>query len=63
MCFAGLPLAVLLLYWAGLPPAILGLSVLSKGVEIGPTGTQIGPVCAQTMHCLPGAYLHQAELF
>ena len=45
---------VLLLYWAGLLPMVLGTSVLSKGVETGPTGTQIGPACAQTMSRLPG---------
>ena len=54
---------VLLLYWARLPLAILSPSVLSKEVEIGPTGTQIGPVCAQTMPCLPRACLRQIELF
>ena len=63
LCFAGLPPMVLLLYWAGLPSAILGLSVLSKGVETGPIGTQIGPACAQIMPCLPGACLRQTELF
>ena len=63
LCFAGLHPAVQLLYWAGLPLAVLGLSVLSKGVEIGPTGTQIGLTCAQTMPRLPGACLQQAELF
>ena len=52
---------VLLLYWAGLPPTVLGLSILSKGVETGPTRTQMGPVCAQTMPRLPGACLRQAE--
>ena len=55
--FTGLPPAVLLLYWAGLPPVILDPSFLSKGVEIVPTGTQIGPACAQTMPRLPGACL------
>ena len=54
---------VLLFYWARLPPAILGPSVLSKGVETGSTGTQIGPTCVQTMPCLSGACLRQAELF
>ena len=52
---------VLLLYWAGLSPAVLGPSILSKGVETGSTGTQIGPACAQTMSCLPGACLRQAK--
>ena len=32
-------LAFLWLKWARLPPAVLGPSVLSKGVEIGPTAT------------------------
>ena len=51
------------MYWAGLPPIVLGPNVLSKGVETGPTGTQIGPACAQVMPRLPGACLQQAELF
>ena len=38
LCFTGLPSAVLLLYWA----MVLGLTVLSKRVETGPTKTQIG---------------------
>ena len=63
LCFAGLPPAVQLLYWSKLPPAVLDPSVLSKGVETGPTGTQIGPACAQIMPCLLGACLQQAELF
>ena len=68
LCFAGLPPTVLLLYWVGLywvglPSAVLGPSVLSKGVETGLTGTQIGPACAQIMPRLPGAYLWQVELF
>ena len=63
LCFTGLPPVVLLLYWAGLPFAVLGPSVLSKGVKIGPIGTQLGPAYAQTMPRLPGAYLQQAELF
>ena len=53
----------LLLYWAGLPPAVLGPSVLSKGVETGLTGTQLGLACAQTIPRLLGACLWQAELF
>ena len=61
--FTGLPPMVLLLYWAGLPPAILGPNVLSKGVETGPIGTQIGLTYAQTMSRLPGACLRQAGLF
>ena len=35
--------------WAGLPPAILGPSVLSKGVETGPITTHFGPACAESM--------------
>ena len=35
--------------WARLPPVVLGPSILSKGVEIGLTATQLGLVCAQTM--------------
>ena len=63
LCSTGLPPAILLLYWVGLPPAVLSPSVLSKGVEISPTRTQIDPACAQIMSCLPGACLRQAELF
>ena len=46
LCFTGLPPVVLLLYWARLPLAVLGPSVLSKGAKTGPIGTQIGPACA-----------------
>ena len=35
--------------WAGLPPAILGPSVLSKGVKTSPIATHFGPACEQTM--------------
>ena len=59
----GLPLVVLLLYWAGLTPVVLGQNVLSKGVEIDPTGTQLGPACVQTISRLPRAYLRQTKLF
>ena len=51
------------LKWAGLPPAVLGQSILSKGVETGSTATQLGPTCAQTIPHLPRACLRQAELF
>ena len=56
------------MWWAflcftGLPFAVLGPSVLSKGVKIGPIGTQLGPAYAQTIPHLPGAYLQQVELF
>ena len=53
--------AFLWLKWAGLPLAVLGPSILSKGVEIGPTATQFGSACAQTMSRLPGARLRRAE--
>ena len=53
--------AFLWLKWVGLPPAILGPSILSKGVETGPTTTQFGPACAQTMSRLPRARLRWAE--
>ena len=49
--------------FTGLPLAILSPSVLSKGVETGLIGTQIGPVCVQTMPRLPEACLRQTELF
>ena len=32
--------------WARLPPAVLGPSILSKGVEIGPTATHFGQAYA-----------------
>ena len=54
------------LFWsnrAGLPLAVLGPNILSKGVEIGPTATQFGPACTQTMPRLLGACLQRAELF
>ena len=47
--------------WAGLPPMVLGLSILSKGVETGLTVTQFGPACMQTMSRLSGACLWRAE--
>ena len=53
--------AFLWLKWAGLPPAVLGPSILSKGVETGPTATQFGLACAQTMSRLLGARLRWAE--
>ena len=51
------------LCFAGLPPVVLDLSVLNKGVKTSPIGTQIGPACAQIMPRLLGACLRQAELF
>ena len=53
------------LFWsnrAGLPLAVLGPNILSKGVEIGPTATQFGPTCTQTMPRLLGAHLRREEL-
>ena len=47
----------------GLFPAALGPNFLDTGVGTGPTATQFGPACAQTMPCLPGMCLRQAELF
>ena len=47
----------------GLPPTVLGPSVLSKGVETGPTETQLGPAYVQTIPRLPGACLQQVGLF
>ena len=38
----------------GLLPTALGPSFLDKGVGTGPTGTHLGPACAQTTPCLPG---------
>ena len=53
--------AFLWLKWARLPPAVLSPSILSKEVETGPTATQFGPTCAQTMPRLPRARLRWAE--
>ena len=53
--------AFLWLKWAGLPPAVLGLSILSKGVEIDPTATQFCLACAQTISRLLRARLQRAE--
>ena len=53
------------LFWsnrAGLPLAVLGPNILSKGVEIGPTATQFGLACMQTMPRLSGAHLRRPEL-
>ena len=49
------------LYQAGLSPAVLGPNILSKGAETGPTATQFGPACAQTMPCLPETCLRSEE--
>ena len=49
------------LKWARLPPAVLGPSILSKGVETSPTATQFGSACAQTMSRLLRACLRRAE--
>ena len=48
--------------WAGLPSAVMGLSMLGKKVETSPVATQPGLVYAQTMSHLPGVSLQQAEL-
>ena len=56
-------MGLLWLKWAGLSPAVLDPSILSKGVETGPTATQLGPIDAQTMLRLPEAHLRQVELF
>ena len=53
------------LFWlnrARLPPMVLGPNILSKGVEIGPTATQFGLACAQTMPRLPGARLYDNKI-
>ena len=63
-----------MLYWAGLPPAVLGLNFLSKGVETGPTATQFSHACVQTLSPSPSPreeaakwayplFLLQKELF
>ena len=48
--------------WAGLPSAVMGSSILGKGVKTSPAAAQPGLVCAQTMPRLPGVCLRQAEL-
>ena len=53
--------AFLWLKWVGLRPAVLGPSILSKGVETGPTAIQFGPACAQIMSRLLRACLQRAE--
>ena len=35
--------------WVGLPPAVFGANVLSKGVGTGPTVTHFVLACAQTI--------------
>ena len=50
---------IIVLGWAA--PAVLGPNILSKGVETGPTATQFGPACVQTMFRLPGSRLQRAE--
>ena len=48
--------------WARLP-AVMGPSMLGKGVETSLATAQFGLVCAQTMPRLLGVCLRQAELF
>ena len=48
--------------WAELPSAVMGSSILSKGVESSPTATQLGLACAQTIPRMPRVCLQQAEL-
>ena len=48
--------------WARLPFAVMGPSILSKGVKINSAAAQLGLACAQTMPRLPGVCLWQAEL-
>ena len=48
---------------AGLTPVVLGPNIVSKEVETGPTATQFGLACAQTMPRLSEAHLQQAKLF
>ena len=48
--------------WAGLRSAVMGPSILSKGVETNSVATQLGLACSQTMPRLPRVCLQQAEL-
>ena len=46
----------------GLLSTTLGPSFLDKGVGTGPTGTHLGPICAQTTPSLPGfSYMPMAS--
>ena len=36
-----------------MPPVVLSLSFLDKGVGTGSIVTHLGPICAQTTPCLP----------
>ena len=47
--------------WAGLLFAVIGSSILSKGVETSPVAAQLGLACAQTMSRLSRVCLWQAE--
>ena len=49
--------------WAGLPSAVMGPSILSKGIETSSAAAQLGLAWAQIMPRLPGVCLWQAELF
>ena len=53
--------AFLWLKWTGLPLAILGSSILSKGVKTGPIAIQFGPACVQTMFRLQEVRLRWVE--
>ena len=43
--------------WAGLSSAVMGPSILSKGVKTSLGAAQLGLACAQTMPRLPGVCL------
>ena len=49
--------------WAGLSSAVMGSSILSKGIETSSAAAQLGLAWAQIMPRLPGVCLWQAELF
>ena len=51
------------MHWARLPTAVMGSSMLGKGVETSPVAAQPELVCAQTMPRLSRVCLWQAELF
>ena len=48
--------------WAGLLSAVMGPSILSKGVETSLVVAQLGLACAQIMPRLPGVCLWQVKL-
>ena len=62
ICHLGVCKVVGLVCNVGLLSTALGLSFLDKGVGTGPTGTHLGPDCAQTTPSLPSfSYMPMAS--